>query len=94
MNAFIKSFTTLVMALFTLMGLVKTPYSEPIDNYNGGDPFIVETRDGCYYTYTTGGGVDILKTGSFDKIEVTEKKTVFRAGESGTVGDIWKIRTH
>lgn len=94
MQNFIKSATTLVLAFFTLVGIVQTPYSEPIDNYNGGDPFIVETEDGCYYTYTTGGGVDILKSESFDKIEVSEKKTVFRAGECGTVGDIWAPEIH
>ena len=94
MNSFIKSATTFILAIFTFMGIVSTPYSEPIDNYNGGDPFIVETEDGCYYTYTTGGGIDILKTKSFDKIEVTEKKTVFWAGESGTVGDIWAPEIH
>lgn len=94
MQNIIKSATTLVLAFFTFIGIVQTPYSEPIDNYNGGDPFIVETEDGCYYTYTTGGGVDILKTESFDKIEVSEKKTVFWAGESGTVGDIWAPEIH
>ena len=62
MNSFIKSVTTFILAIFTFMGIVSTPYSEPIDNYNGGDPFIAETEDGCYYTYTTGGGIDILKT--------------------------------
>ena len=27
---------------------------KPIDDFNGGDPFIVETQTGTYYTYTTG----------------------------------------
>lgn len=94
MQNFIKSFTTIIMAFFSLLGLARTPYDKPIDAYNGGDPFIVETQEGCYYTYTTGGGVDILKTESFDKIEVTEKKTVFWAGENGTVGDIWAPEIH
>lgn len=94
MQQFIKSFTTLFMALFALLGIARTPYDKPADNFNGGDPFIVETAEGCYYTYTTGGGVDILKTESFDKIEVTEKKTVFYAGENGTVGDIWAPEIH
>lgn len=94
MQSFIKSVTTFILAFFTLVGFVQTPYGEPIDNYNGGDPFIVEADDGCYYTYTTGGGVDIIKTESFDKIEVTEKKTIFWAGECGTVGDIWAPEIH
>lgn len=94
MQKFITSFTTILVALLSLLGLMKTPYDKPVDNYNGGDPFIVEDESGCYYTYTTGGGVDILKTESFDKIEVTEKKTVFWAGENGTVGDIWAPEIH
>jgi len=94
MQKFIKSVTTIMLAILSLFGLAKTPYDTPVDNYNGGDPFIVETESGTYYTYTTGGGVDILKIESFDKIEVTEKKTVFRAGESGTVGDIWAPEIH
>lgn len=49
MNGFIKSVTTLILAFFTLIGLASTPYSLPADNYNGGDPFIVETDDGYYY---------------------------------------------
>ncbi len=94
MQQFIKSVTAIMLAVLSLLGFAKTPYDEPVDNYNGGDPFIVETEDGTYYTYTTGGGVDILKTESFDKIEVTEKKTVFWAGENGTVGDIWAPEIH
>ena len=94
MQQFMKSITTIMLALLSLLGFAETPYDAPIDNYNGGDPFIVETQDGTYYTYTTGGGVDILKTESFDKIEVTEKKTVFWAGENGTVGDIWAPEIH
>ena len=94
MQNFIKSVTTVIIALFSLLGIVSTSYDAPADNYNGGDPFIVETQDGCYYTYTTGGGVDIIKTKSFDKIEALEKKTVFRAGECGTAGDIWAPEIH
>lgn len=94
MQNFIKSLTSIILSLFALLGLAKTPYSEPVDKYNGGDPFIVETEDGCYYTYTTGGGVDILKTETFDKIEVTDKKTVFWSGECGTAGDIWAPEIH
>ncbi len=48
MQSFIKSLSTLILAFFTLIGLAKTPYSAPADNYNGGDPFIVETEDGFY----------------------------------------------
>lgn len=94
MQKFIKSISTLIMSLFALMGLVSTPYDAPVDNYNGGDPFIVETEGEYYYTYTTGGGIDILKTESFDKIEVTDKKTVFYSGQNGVAGDVWAPEIH
>ena len=80
MSNFIKSLTTVILSLYALLGLVNTPYDSPIDICNGGDPFLVETQDGCYYTYTTGGGIDIIKTRSIDKIDAIDKKTVFGQG--------------
>jgi len=94
MSNFIKSLTTVILSLYALLGLVNTPYDSPIDICNGGDPFLVETQDGCYYTYTTGGGIDIIKTRSIDKIDAIDKKTVFWAGECGTKGDIWAPEIH
>ena len=94
MNSFIKSVTVLMLSLFGLLGLAGTEYNVPIDNYNGGDPYIVETDGGCYYTFTTGGGIDIFKIENFDKVEVLDKKTVFWAGNCGVQGDIWAPEIH
>lgn len=94
MESIIKSITTIIMTAMTLLGLAAMPYDEPIDNYNGGDPYIYEDESGCYYTFTTGGGIDIFQIESFDSIEVTRQKTIFRAGESGTDADIWAPEIH
>lgn len=94
MQNFIKSFTVIVMAVLTFMGLAATPYDEPIDKINGGDPYIIEDESGCYYTFTTGGGVDIFELEKFDSIEVKRQKTIFWAGEHGTDGDIWAPEIH
>lgn len=66
----------------------------PFDDINGGDPFIAEYEGDYYYTFTTGGGIDIFKTDSIDKINVIDRKTVFWCGESGTVSDIWAPEIH
>ena len=94
MESIIKSLTTIIMTAMTLLGLAAMPYDEPIDNYNGGDPYIYEDESGCYYTFTTGGGIDIFQIESFDTINVTRQKTIFWAGESGTDGDIWAPEIH
>ncbi len=94
MESIIKSLTTIIMAALTLLGLASTPYDEPIDKINGGDPYIYEDESGCYYTFTTGGGIDIFQIESYDKIEVSRMKTIFWAGESGTDGDIWAPEIH
>ena len=94
MNSFIKSITVLMLSFFSLLGIAGTEYNAPIDNHNGGDPYIVEADGGCYYTFTTGGGVDIFKIESFDKVEIIDKKTVFRAGNCGVQGDIWAPEIH
>ncbi|MBO5936064.1 MAG: family 43 glycosylhydrolase [Clostridia bacterium] len=94
MNSIISSFTAIIMAALTFLGLVATPYDEPIDKINGGDPYIIEDESGCYYTFTTGGGIDIFQIESFDTINVTRQKTIFWAGEHGTDGDIWAPEIH
>lgn len=94
MQSIITSFTTIILALMSFLGLVTTPYDEPIDNINGGDPYIYEDESGCYYTFTTGGGIDIFEIESFDTINVKRQKTIFWAGESGTDGDIWAPEIH
>lgn len=94
MLSIIKSFTAIVMALLSFLGFISTPYDEPIDKINGGDPYIIEDESGCYYTFTTGGGIDIFQIVSFDTINVTRQKTIFWAGEHGTDGDIWAPEIH
>ncbi len=91
----IKVLITLLTTLITFFGSL-TAASEvlPYDEVNGGDPFIAEYDGDYYYTFTTGGGIDIFKTDSLDKINVTDRKTVFWCGESGTVGDIWAPEIH
>ena len=66
----------------------------PFDEVNGGDPFIAEYEGDYYYSFTTGGGIDIFKTDSIEKINVIDRKTVFRCGENGVVGDIWAPEIH
>ena len=61
MQSFIKSLSVLFAAIIAVLGLTSTPYDEPIDNINGGDPYIYEDESGCYYTFTTGGGIDIFE---------------------------------
>ena len=81
LTAFISSYTAVGEAV-------------PFDEINGGDPFIAEYEGDYYYTFTTGGGIDIFNTDSIEKINVTDRKTVFWCGENGTVGDIWAPEIH
>lgn len=94
MQNLFKSLTTIIMTALTFMGLIATPYDEPIDKINGGDPYIIEDESGCYYTFTTGGGIDIFQIEEFDSIDVTRQKTIFWAGEHGADGDIWAPEIH
>lgn len=94
MQGFLNSVTTVFMSVLTLLGLVSSPYDAPIDKENGGDPFIVEDNTGCYYTFTTGGGIDIRKIESFDNTTVIEQKTVYWLGNDGMVKDIWAPEIH
>lgn len=94
MQTIISSLMVLITAFLSFAGFITTPYDEPIDKINGGDPYIFEDDSDCYYTFTTGGGIDIFQIEAFDEIEVSRKKTIFWAGESGTDGDIWAPEIH
>ena len=65
-----------------------------IDFENGGDPFMVEDNGNTYYTFTTGGGIDIRKIASFDNAETIKQKTVYWAGNDGISGQIWAPEIH
>lgn len=94
MNAVIASFSVIFSTLLGFLGLATTPYDEPIDLSHGGDPFIVEDETGCYYTYTTGGGITIRKIAAFNDTTVLEEKTVYTAGDNGIVHSIWAPEIH
>ncbi len=91
----IKSIIAIITALVAFFtSYTATDVAEPFDDVNGGDPCIVEYEGDYYYTFTTGGGIDIFKTDSLEKINVTDRKTVFWCGESGTVSNIWAPEIH
>lgn len=88
-----------IIAIFTAIAAFFGSYTAegtaaPYDEVNGGDPFIAEYEGDYYYTFTTGGGIDIFKTDSLDKINVTDRKTVFWCGENGTASSIWAPEIH
>lgn len=90
-----KIITSIILSILTFLGVVTiTPYDKPIDTENGGDPCIVETENGTYYTFTTGGGVDIFKINSYTDTSVVDKKTVYWCGNDGIIKDIWAPEIH
>ena len=95
MQQILTQIASVLLSILAFLGIVTiTPYDKPIDNYNGGDPFIVEDETGVYYTFTTGGGVDIRKIKSFDDTTVLEQKTVYWCGNDGIIKDIWAPEIH
>ena len=40
MQKIFSMLTALITTLLSMVGLIATPYDEPIDPYNGGDPCI------------------------------------------------------
>ncbi len=95
MQSFLSGFFAMLLSILSVLGLkTESEYSAPIDNDHGGDPFIVETRGETYYTFTTGGSIDIRQIKAYNDTEVIEQKTVFYAGENNTVADIWAPEIH
>lgn len=95
MNKILSVFMCIISAIFNLFGIPADSFDIlPADSLNGGDPFIVETSTGTYYTYTTGGSIDIIKITDSEGFVYEERKTVFYAGSDGTVKDIWAPEIH
>lgn len=90
-----QSIMAVILSILTFLGLVTvSPYDKPIDNQNGGDPCIVEDETGVYYTFTTGGGIDIRKIKSFDDTTELQHKVIYWCGNDGIVKDIWAPEIH
>lgn len=91
-------FGILLYLYFTFTQLISIPTVtapiKPIDNINGGDPFVVEDNGKTFYTYTTGGNISIKQITSFEDVTVLSEKTVFSEGNNGVVRDIWAPEIH
>ncbi len=95
MQSIINSVTSIALSILVFFGVVTiTPYDEPIDSVNGGDPCIVEDETGTYYTFTTGGGIDIFKINAYDDTTVQKMRTVYWCGNDGIIKDIWAPEIH
>lgn len=93
MLKYITLYFSLITIILTSLGIpTGNTEEQPVDNTNGGDPYMVEADSGTYYTFTTGGGIDIIKIKSYDNTEVIDRKTVFYAGQNGTLRDIWVLK--
>lgn len=95
MKAFFGFFLYLYIALVQLFPTSTDVLpAKPLDNLNGGDPFIVENKGNTYYTYTTGGNISIKQIVSYNDATVIAEKSVFRVGNNGIVRDIWAPEIH
>lgn len=95
MTEFLRKIIAHLAVILTFLGIMTvTPYDKPVDPDNGGDPFITEADGEYYYTFTTGGGIDIRQIKSPESAEVIRKKTVIWAGEHGIDYDIWAPEIH
>lgn len=100
MAALLKSVSVFLAFIIQITGIFSLPFipgeefDKPIDTDDGGDPFIVEDNGNTYYTFTTGGGIDIRKIVSYNDTTVIEQKTVYWAGNDGIDGQIWAPEIH
>ena len=100
MNMILKSVSIFLAFIIQITGVFSLPfipgdeYDKPIDTDDGGDPFIVEDGGNTYYTFTTGGGIDIRKIAAYNDTTVIEQKTVYWAGNDGITGQIWAPEIH
>ena len=89
---FIFTFFTAIMVLFG--ATTETQFTKPIDNVNGGDPFIVEDEGKTFYTFTTGSTIEIRRIVSYKDTTLLKRKTVCSSGEHGIAGHIWEPEIH
>ena len=98
MQTFMRFAALLIAAIMQFAGLPfslggnETPL--PIDLDDGGDPVIVEDGVNTYYTFTTGGGIDIRKIAAYNDTNLIEQKTVYWSGNDGIIGSIWAPEIH
>ncbi len=94
-----KTLSLVIAVIMQLCGIMQLPCEksnimQPADSINGGDPFVVTDGDNTYYTFTTGGGIDIFKINSIDDFTVTQQKTVYFQGADSILGEIWAPEIH
>lgn len=100
MTALSRVIALFIAAVIQYTGIFQLPFlfgnenSYPIDAFNGGDPFMVESEGNTYYTYTTGNGITIRKITSFDNTTLIEEKQVYSQGSNGILWDIWAPEIH
>ncbi len=98
MKSIFSFLSVIIAAALQLTGILNLPFgvqkAQPVDFTDGGDPVIVEADGNAYYTFTTGGGIDIRKIKAFDDTTLIEQKTVYRAGNDGIAGSIWAPEIH
>ena len=95
MAAVSKFFIAVLVFVGQLIGILGTTNEyQPVDDKNGGDPFIVEDNGNTYYTYTTGSGIVIRKVNGIDDLTVIEERQVYSEGNNGILYDIWAPEIH
>ncbi len=95
MYAIYRFIFVMMTTIFAIFGEpTGTIYDIPIDNEHGGDPFIVESNEETFYTFTTGNEIEIRKIKAYNDTTLLEKKTVFKAGENGVEGQVWAPEIH
>ena len=95
MAAVSKLFIAAIVFIGQLFGILGTKNEyQPVDDKNGGDPFIVEDNGNTYYTYTTGSGIVIRKVNGIDDLTVIEERQVYSEGYNSILYDIWAPEIH
>lgn len=99
MNEIINKITVLFVVIMQVFGIMELPFAEkaaaqPINAYDGADPFIIEDNGNTYYTYTNNRSIVIKKIKSFDDTTLLEEKTVYSVGSDSIIDNIWAPEIH